>query len=107
MVLVESPFAGDVEKNIIYARKCMKDCFSRGEFPFASHLLYTQDGILDDDIKEERTLGIGAGLAWGKFANKTIVYTDLGISRGMTFGIEEAKKQGRTIEYRTLENEIE
>lgn len=47
-VVVESPFAGDIQKNIEYARKCMADCLKRGEAPFASHLLYTQDGILDD-----------------------------------------------------------
>ncbi len=61
LVILESPFAGDVEKNLEYARKCMRDCFMRGEFPFASHLLYTQDGILDDDLLEERKLGISAG----------------------------------------------
>jgi hypothetical protein len=36
----------------------------RGESPIASHLLYTQPGILKDDVPEERPLGIEAGLAW-------------------------------------------
>lgn len=68
LVILESPFAGDIEKNLKYARKCMRDCFMRGELPFASHLLYTQDGILNDDLPKERMLGIDAGLCWGKFA---------------------------------------
>ena len=51
LVILESPYAGEVEKNLDYARKCMKDCFLRGEYPFASHLLYTQNSILDDAIK--------------------------------------------------------
>jgi len=101
-VIIESPFAGNIQKNLKYARKCMRDCFLRGEYPFASHLIYTQTGILNDDIPKERKLGIDAGLKWGEFAQKTIVYTDLGISKGMKHGIELAKKQGRLIEYRSF-----
>lgn len=105
-VIVESPFAGETQEiidlNITYARACMKDCFERGEAPFASHLLYTQPGILDDAIPSERTLGIDAGLLWGSLAEKTVVYTDRGISRGMQYGIENAKKANREIEYRTI-----
>ena len=102
LVILESPFNGDVERNTEYARKCMRDCFMRGEFPFASHLLYTQDGILDDTIPKERELGIWAGLTWGKHAKATVVYTDLGISEGMKQGIARAEEEGRGIEYRVL-----
>lgn len=102
LVLIESPYAGDVAKNLVYARLCMADCLRRGEFPFASHLLYTQDGILDDNVPAERQLGIDAGLAWGAKAEKTVVYTDLGTSRGMEYGIGNALAAGRPIEYRTL-----
>jgi len=101
-VILESPFAGDVKANIEYARKCMRDCFMHGEAPIASHLLYTQEGILDDDIPEERALGIYAGLLWGAHAEKTVVYTDRGISRGMEYGIENAEKAGRQVEFRSI-----
>lgn len=101
-VIIESPFAGDVQKNIEYARKCMRDSLLRGEAPIASHLLYTQDGILDDNIPEERTLGIEAGLLWGKEAELTAVYTDLGLSGGMRYGISNAVAVGRHIEYRSI-----
>ena len=103
LVVVESPFAGDVEKNIQYARACMRDSLIRGEYPFVMHLLYTQDGILNDANPVERNLGIEAGLAWGKYASKTVVYTDLGISPGMELGIQRAREEGREIEYRKLE----
>ena len=63
-VIVESPYAGDIERNLAYARAGIRDCLKRGEAPIASHLLYTQPGILDDDDGEERQLGIEAGLAW-------------------------------------------
>ncbi len=102
LVLIESPFSGDVDTNIKYARACMRDSLLRGEYPFVMHLLYTQEGILDDDIPTERTLGIEAGLAWGKQARKTVVYTDLGITPGMEMGIQRAREEGREIEYREL-----
>lgn len=102
LVVLESLYAGDVEKNLEYARACMADCFEMGEAPFASHLLYTQQGVLDDNIPEERRLGIDAGLLWGAAAMKTVVYTDLGITKGMQYGIENASKAGRLIAFRTL-----
>ncbi len=103
-VIVESPYAGDIEKNVEYARACMRDCLMRNEAPFASHLLYTQPGVLKDEVPEERQHGIDAGLAWGGVADATVVYTDLGISRGMQYGIERAQKDGRPVEYRSLHN---
>lgn len=103
LVIIESPFAGDVEANIEYARKCVKDSLGRGEAPIASHLLYTEPGILDDDIPEERQWGIDAGLAWRRVADMTVVYTDKGITREMEYGIALAREEGNPVEYRTLE----
>jgi len=105
-VIIESPFAGDVDKNIKYARKCVRDSLNKGEAPIASHLLYTQPGILDDDVPEERQWGIDAGLAWRKDSEATIVYIDLGITRGMEYGIADAKENNRPIEYRSICNVI-
>lgn len=106
LVVVESPYKGDnyekTERNLRYTRECMNDCFKRGEFPFASHLLYPQEGILDDKKPQERMLGIEAGLAWAKHAELSVVYEDFGISEGMKQGIERAKEEKRPIEYRRL-----
>lgn len=102
LVILESPYAGDVERNVAYARAALADCLRRGEAPFASHLLYTQPGVLDDTITEERALGIEAGLAWGRVAEATVAYTDLGISRGMQAGIDRAIAEDRDVEWRTL-----
>ena len=102
LVLIESPFAGDVERNLAYLRAAMRDCLLRGEAPFASHALYTQPGVLDDDKAEERALGIEAGLAWGARADATVVYVDRGISSGMQQGIARAHAEGRPVERRTL-----
>lgn len=103
LVLLESPYAGNVDENVRYARACMRDSFLRGEKPFASHLLYTQMGVLDDTVPDERALGIEAGLRWGALAGKTVVYWDLGISSGMQRGVERAGQEGRPVEFRRLE----
>jgi hypothetical protein len=101
-VVLESPYAGDVERNIRYVRACMGDCIKRGDAPFPSHALYTQEGVLNDDIPQERDLGIDAGLAIGARLEATVVYVDLGISRGMAMGIERAEREGRPVERRSL-----
>ncbi len=101
-VIIESPYAGNVDRNLRYVRACMRDCLTRGESPYASHALYTQDQVLRDDIKEERDMGIEAGFEWRSVADKTVVYTDLGTSSGMKLGIEHAEKIGQEIEYRML-----
>ena len=103
LVVIESPYAGDVERNLRYLRACMKDCLKRGEAPYASHALYTQEGVLDDDIPTEREWGIQAGFAWRQVADATVVYMDFGTSRGMQYGIDDSEKRGVPVEYRTLE----
>lgn len=101
-VILETPYAGDIEANMKYLRACMRDCLLRGEAPFASHGLYTQPGVLRDEVPEEREHGIRAGFAWRRVATKTVVYTDRGTSRGMQYGIDHAKEIGHEVEYRTL-----
>lgn len=103
IVQMESPFKCDVDKNIAYGRACMADCLKRGEAPFASHLLYTQPGVLDDSDPIERMRGIDAGLLFATNAEATVVYTDLGISEGMHYGIRHAIEHNRPVEYRRLQ----
>jgi hypothetical protein len=110
-VIIESPYRGHgyatLDLNLAYARACMHDCLvNRDEPPFASHLLYTQPGVLDDQIPEEREKGIKAGLEWGKAADLSAVYLDLiddwkffvGIARG----VKVARALGRPVDFRNL-----
>lgn len=103
-VILESPFRGvdklERARNKMYALDCMRDSIDRGEAPFMSHLLYTQ--IMNEDIPEERSLGIEAGLVWGEMAEMTVVYQDYGITEGMQQGIDHAIKSNRPIEYRNI-----
>ncbi|GAA5542613.1 hypothetical protein [Brucella sp. NBRC 113783] len=101
LVIIESPYSGDVERNTEYARACLLDSLRRGEAPIASHLLHTQ--VLDDLRPDERVLGIEAGLAWYRVADKCVVYGDRGISGGMIEGIERAKRYGVLVEFRNIE----
>jgi len=106
LVILESPYGAEsaqqIERNVEYARACVRDSLLRGEAPIASHLLYTQPGILRDDKISERDHGIAAGLAWIRAAERTVVYTDFGISSGMGRGIAAAKRAGIPVKYRSL-----
>jgi hypothetical protein len=88
--VLESPFAGNVERNIAYAKLCVRDMLKRGEAPIASHLLFTQPGILNDGDAEERKLGIAAGHAWLTVADIVVFYVDFGMSRGMIQSMEQS-----------------
>lgn len=100
-VIIESPYKGDIERNVRYARAAMLDCFRRAGAPFASHLLYPQ--CLDDSDSVAREIGIAAGVEWGVAgAEAIVVYTDLGISEGMAGSIATYKSAEIPIEYRSL-----
>jgi hypothetical protein len=102
LVLLESPYAGDVDTHVAYARRAMAHSLSLGEAPLASHLLYTQPGILDDTDPAQRTIGIAAGLSWGPAAAATDVYRDYGVSDGMALGIRRAEGEGRPVIHRFI-----
>lgn len=101
-VILESPYQGDVDRNVQYARAAVRDSLMRGEAPIASHLLYTQDDILDDTIPSERQLGIDAGHAWMEAAEAVVFYVDLGMSKGMGVAILRAKEMGKPCEERWI-----
>lgn len=104
LVIIESPYAAPtaagVEANIAYARKCVADSVHRGEAPICSHLLFPQ--LLDDDDPAQRQLGIEAGLAWYRVADKCVVYMDRGESSGMRTGVERARAHGVPVEVRYI-----
>jgi len=94
LVILESPLKGDYVRNRAYARACVLDSLKRGEAPFAGHLLYAQEGILDDTVHEQRELGIAAHLAYLTVVRRMVVYCDLGISEGMQLAIDHARVRG-------------
>ena len=105
LVIIESPYAGQIARNTAYARSAMRDSLAHGEAPLASHLLYTQPGILNEDIPEERTAGILSGYAWMQKADYVVFYTDFGMSKGMKAARDHAQSLGVPIAYRRLDAE--
>ena len=103
IVVIESPLAGDVERNVRYLKACIRDSLLRGEAPMASHGLYAQPGIFDDANAEERKIGMEAGWAFYHVPNALCaVYKDLGYSNGMLEGVKYAKSRGVAVVERTL-----
>jgi hypothetical protein len=106
LVILESPFAGatqeELNRNAEYTRRALRDSLLRGESPLASHVTYTAPGVLDDTDRDERMLGITAGLAWCTVAQGAVVYTDLGITPGMKLGIRRHMTNGVPIQYRQI-----
>jgi hypothetical protein len=103
LVILESPYAGNVDANLQYGRECLLDSLSRGESPIAFHLLYTQ--VLDDDLPVQRALGLDASAEWYEKANAVVAYTDLGISSGMEKGISLAENLSIFVEYRKIRSD--
>lgn len=121
LAIVESPYSAgsirDFARNVRYARAAVLDAIQLGYAPIASHLLYTQEGILSEATPEDRERGIKAGHEAYKyvlpsyredkargFAHRPVclVYPDLGITEGMRAGIKEAKTHGCSVLHRTL-----
>lgn len=102
--VIESPFSAPsldgLVRNVQYTMLAVRDSLNRGEAPYSSHLFYTQ--MLDDNNTDERQLGMNAGLTICQHAEQSAVYIDLGVSRGMEYGIETARKAGRAVIERSL-----
>lgn len=105
-VMIESPLGGDYQRNLEYARLCLRHSMLRcNEAPMAFHLLYPQ--ALCDDTDEERSLGIEQSFHWHKKAQKKVFYLDRGFSAGMAKGLEAAIHQSTPVEFRSLSMDAE
>lgn len=94
LVFVCSPFAGDVEQNIINARRYCDYAVRQNAIPFAPHLLYPQ--FMDDSDPADRELGIFFGLILLTKCDEIWVFGNT-ISDGMRQEITEAHKRGQII----------
>lgn len=109
LVIIESPFANpsltEHVENIRYARSSLRDSILRGEAPIAFHLLYTQEGVLNDQLSADRELGIATGMYWWEIADLHTFYTDRGWSRGMLYAWDWVRQHKRKYEFRSLGGE--
>lgn len=91
MVYICSPFAGDIENNLRFARAACRYAADQGCAPIAVHLLYPQ--ILNDADPVEREAGIQMGLRVLASCDELWICGER-ISRGMSCEIVEAQQLG-------------
>ena len=89
LVYICSPYAGDTEGNTHQARLYSRYAALRGAIPVTPHLLYPQ--FLQEDVREERELGIRCGMTLLSLCDEIWVFGDR-ISKGMAAEIEYAKE---------------
>ncbi len=101
LIYICSPFAGqrdaapnvrcggDVEDNILKARRYCRFAMSQGELPFAPHLIFPQ--FLDDSDPAERQAGLNMGLSVLGYCSELWSFGSE-VTPGMASEIEWAEK---------------
>lgn len=72
LVYVCSPLQGDLERNISRANGYCRFAVTQGVVPIAPHTIFTQ--YLDEEILEERQLGMQMGLELLKHCSELYVF---------------------------------
>ena len=96
LVSLQSPYAGDINRNTEYAWRALHHSLMLGEAPFASHLLYGL--LLDDDNPHERKIGLTCDHAFLAKCDLVAFYRDYGFSPGMV----EAQVLAQTLNIPTV-----
>ena len=96
LVYIASPYAGDLENNIAFAKAACRYAVKQGCAPVAAHLLYPQ--LLDDSIPEERELGIRMGLRVLEACDELWICGER-LSQGMQAEYRKAKALGMPVQY--------
>lgn len=96
LIYMASPYAGDIEKNIEFAKKACLYITEQGHAFYAPHLLYP--AVLDESLPEQRQLGLDMGLTMLEKCDELWVCGDR-ISFGMQAEIDHAIQFGIPIHY--------
>lgn len=91
MVYICSPYSGDTERNIEYAKELTRAAVVAGYAPVAPHLYLTM--VLNDDIQEEQRAGMAAGMKILHCCRYILVGGRYGVSEGMKKEISQAKEE--------------
>lgn len=86
LVTICSPFTGDVDDNVEFARDVCWYALQTGHAPFAPHLFYTQ--FSNDESLSEREMGHKAGLDWGERAAEIWFCLAAGGHRQLSAGMQ-------------------
>lgn len=96
LIYICSPYAGEIENNIRFAKAACHYAMEQGCAPVAVHLLYPQ--FLNDAVLSEREAGIRMGLRVLASCEEIWV-CGRRISSGMSREIAEAKRLGLPIRH--------
>lgn len=99
VVMIESPYSGDVEANEDYARTALWDSLERGEAPIATHLLWTQ--VWDDTCEKTRSTALSRCRTLRNRVDNVVFYVDLGFSDGMKRALAECIEDDLSYEFRS------
>ncbi len=99
IVFICSPFAGDVEGNVMRAKRYGRFAVTQKVIPIIPHLMYPQ--FLYDDDPAERRLGLEMGLVLLTKCQEIWVFGDR-VSKGMAVEIKKAKQCKIPIRYFTV-----
>ncbi|EAC5804352.1 TPA_asm: hypothetical protein GYO68_11270 [Listeria monocytogenes] len=91
LIYIASPYTGDVEKNVAFAKAACRYAMEQGCTPVAVHLLYPQ--FLDDSNPQERAAGLAMGHQVLSVCHELWVCGNR-ITSGMETEIQEAKRMG-------------
>lgn len=115
VVVLESPFSGDIDRHVAYGQRCMADARERKEIVIMPHLLWTQhhkakhhfvsDFAPEFEIKNGgREASLEQIKELRRRADKTVFYIDYGYSSGMRHALDHCKEEGLPYEERILGN---
>lgn len=96
IVFICSPYAGEVEKNILAAKYYSRFAVDKGYIPIAPHLLFPQ--FLNDADPNERQLGLFFGDALMSKCSEVWVFGSR-VSAGMETEIKRAKRKNYRLRY--------
>ena len=91
LVYICSPYAGNIDENVRFAKAACRHAASQGFAPVAPHLFYPQ--FLNDFVPAERNAGIRMGLRLLSACDELWICGSK-ISEGMDREIAEAKRLG-------------
>lgn len=95
LIYICSPYRGEVERNLQYARELPRIALDNDFVPITPHLYLTQ--AINDEVPEEREKGMEAGKELLKHCKYILIGSKYGLSAGMLEEIEIALQCG-TIE---------
>lgn len=96
LVYICSPYSGDIKTNVEAAKRYSRLAVDKGCIPLTPHLLFPQ--FLDDDIPEERELGLFFGNILMSKCSEVWVFGER-ISAGMESEIKRARWKNYRLRY--------